>query len=335
MKKIFSVIGAIGSALFSMMVLVLPWKWRPAIARNIRTVIYWLATHVPVFQQVHNSITKEQEGALKTSFTEEDKSLELHIPPGEQVAISYSGGSDSTLAAIYLSDHFEKIHLCTFKDSGKFGWDDSRIRGNKLIEKYGSDRIVHTIIDVDEILKDVYFSHFWKDLAKWGLFKANFCGACKIAMTIGLMRYCVEHDIHYIASGANKEFGQFYIGQMPATEPIFKAFASHYKIREIAPVYNVERTDKILYEMGFHDDWKGAKFGLLLDGAATTESLDKRGQAGCHQDIFYSIYLQGYLLPMKGAEKFQELSMKYAQSLLDEFGKKWIDPVIKQPLQTS
>jgi len=172
----------------------------------------------------------------------------------------------------------------------------------------------------------VYYEHFWRDLRKWGLFKANICGACKIAGTFHIINFCREQGIHFLATGANREagVGEFFIGQMPATIPLFTNLCSRHGITLLSPVYHVDRSDKTLHEMGFLEDWKGAKFGSVVEGAALLEAMKNRAQIACDQDIFTSIYAQGCCIPMKGHERFQELSVELTKALIEEYEPKLI-----------
>jgi hypothetical protein len=333
MKWLFSKILALACAVFSLFALLIPLRLRRWFAYRVRAIIYWLTSRVKPVRLLYQRMTSDQNKALASAGpAPSGEDTQPSLPSGDRVAHCFSGGTDSTLAAVYLAEKFDKVYLLTFRTPTTHQEEEATARYEKLVEKFGPDRFEHIFMDNTKIIRDVYYSHFWRDVQKWGLFKANFCGACKTAATIAAARFCVENDIRYLASGANKEYGvsEFFIGQMPATIPIFDEFLAKYGITGLAPVYDVERSDKALYEMGFLEDWKGAKFGLLLDGMAACEALRKRGQIACDQDTLTTIYSLGYCIPMKGHEKFQELSVEYTKAMFDEFGPKWM-PKPKTP----
>ncbi len=318
---------ALCCAVFSWIGMLIPLRLRRWFAYRVRTTIYWLVEHCGPVRRLYQKMATEQDTGLKSTRQEQEQTApDEPLPSGDKAAVCYSGGTDSTLAAVRLAEKFDKVYLLTFTTPNTHQEEEATRKLDKLQERFGPDKFEHVFIRADDVLRDVYYSHFWRDIRKWGLFKANICGACKTALTLAAAKFCVENNIHYLATGTNREFGvaEFFIGQMPATIPVFEQFLERYGIKSLAPVYNVERSDKVLHEMGLIDDWRGQKFGLLLEGMSSRNGLKKRGQIACDQDTLTTIYCLGYCIPMKGYDKFQQLSVDYTKTMLDEFGPKWV-----------
>ena len=66
----------------------------------------------------------------------------------KEIAVLYSGGTDSTAAVVSIAKQFNKIHLITFKHSGLFSIESSRSNVEKLREKFEKVEFVHNILEI-------------------------------------------------------------------------------------------------------------------------------------------------------------------------------------------
>ena len=224
-----------------------------------------------------------------------------------ELSVLFSGGSDCTLAAALLADRFNRIHLLTFKFSGIVEPEKTEVSMRRLQKKFSDVEFVHRIIDTDDLFKKLYLGTYWSDFKRYGLFIGNICATCKLAMFTATLKYNVENNIHYIASGVNERSGIIFVDQsaysIEKLNSFFKKFGSEY----LTPSYEIRRTDWKLFEMGVspHKDVK------LTDRAY-------KNQPGCYFGFMFSIYAHGYFLPFHGQKKYDEISRRYFDEKLKQ-----------------
>jgi 7-cyano-7-deazaguanine synthase in queuosine biosynthesis len=231
----------------------------------------------------------------------------------------FSGGTDSMLAAAMGAETFKKVHLLTFRTSQMSHWDRSCIGAHILIERYGPDKVVHRIIDNDALFRKLHFSNYFGDLKQYGLYlNCLVCPACGVGFQIRSTVYCRDYGCRYLWDGLQSEGTDehIYPGLQPEIqEPITDLCRDFGVIRE-SPVYNISRTDYILYEKGLTDR-RGLKLRALLDGdmqsAEYKEQLDlwHRTQADCTGNVVGLIYMVGAFLPRRGHETNKEMMGNY------------------------
>jgi len=221
----------------------------------------------------------------------------------EQVTLLFSGGSDSTLAAFRLCNQFEKVHLITYTHSCMFGAEKSIVNTNKLAERFGKDKIVAKIIDIDKFWKEIYCGAHKSDFRKYKTYLAACgCGACKIAMHTRTIIYNLENGIRVVADGTNKESSNFFPAQMRKVIERMKLFSNEYGITYITPVYEESRTDWKLHEIGLSSA-KNKKFPYEYQVHDT--------QGGCYNGDLHNIYVRFYLLPFIGLKTHVERAIEY------------------------
>jgi 7-cyano-7-deazaguanine synthase in queuosine biosynthesis len=152
-------------------------------------------------------------------------------------SLLYSGGPDSTLAAIELTKEFDLIHLLTFK-IGKLhlftkSWPSHS--ANELCEIMGGDKFVHRYINIKHLHKTLVSGHLIEDYRKY---RSVFvwCGGCKMAMHTQAAIYNIENNIKYLADGMNIMEAN-YVEQKPRTLEQIREFYARYGITCLNPIY--------------------------------------------------------------------------------------------------
>ena len=103
--------------------------------------------------------------------------------PSKEMSIMFSGGSDSTLAAALMMDHFDRIHLLTFFHSGIPLSEKSDINAAKLADKFGKVRIIHKFINFENLFKVLYYNSYLNSIIKYRSYLTPCsCIACQLAM---------------------------------------------------------------------------------------------------------------------------------------------------------
>jgi hypothetical protein len=237
----------------------------------------------------------------------------------EEVSLLFSGGWDSTLAAYKLCETFSKVHLLTYYHSKSDFTENSKVNVNKLRNKFGSDKIVHHIIDIDQLKEKLYHGLWRQDKKKYGLFLINCeCSACRIAMFARTIIYNIENNIGYLASGEVETAPLHLVaGLSDNLDELKRELCNDFGIVYQRPVYYEKKPHKRLFELGLIDkEVKHIKFPY--------EYLFHETQPTCYIGPFSDIFNKFYYLPYPGKEAHKENKLKY---FIEKMGvaREWIN----------
>ena len=252
----------------------------------------------------------------------------------EQVTVMFSGGTDSTLAAAIGAEMFKKVHLLTFHVSQMSNWERSRKAAQLLIDRYSPDKVIHRIIDNDALFRRLYLSQYLRDLREYGLYlNCMVCLACGLGFRVRSLVYCRKYGIHYLWDGLQSEGAPTHIYPIldASRQQVVTEFCRDYGVIKESPVYDISRTDHVLYEKGLAPE-KQMKLRALgdadMDGEQYLGQLKRwhETQADCTGNVVGLIYLVGAFLPRYGYAGNQELGRRYheeriqiARGLLDRY----------------
>ena len=172
---------------------------------------------------------------------------------GGEIAILFSGGGDSTLAAVWALDHYQRVRLLTYDSFVHRFVNNSRIHADQLAEKYGGDRCTHEIIPIHDLHKR-FQRDFARDYVHYcdGRAVGILCMGCKLAMHTRTILYCLEHGVSTAADGALR-IQSDHPECMPDVLNVLRRCYDRYGIRFINPVYDTESKKEIgsrLEELG-------------------------------------------------------------------------------------
>ena len=239
----------------------------------------------------------------------------------EKVALLYSGGSDSTLAAAVLTEKFDELHLLTFYYSNvSEGIERSKVNVERLRNKFMDKIFVHHIMNLDKLYKEILYGRYILDLIKYRFFVLAMCPICKIAMFTRTLVHCLDNDIRHIADGANRGRGRTYPEQVRKVMKEFEKFLGHYGVEYSSPVYDMPvRTDELLFEMGLYPSGN-----VKYDPEA-----NRMIEGNCNLKSLYHTVSQGYYVMLYGHDKFEEITIRYYR---DKFGMltKYIDEYLQK-----
>ncbi len=119
----------------------------------------------------------------------------------KEVAVLFSGGTDSTASAAILAGQYEAVHLLTFARHGFFGADNSSYNASKLIARGPGTRISHKVLETTPLAKYVTNNRRWHYIRKYGFFTLQNCGFCALLNHLGTLAYCLKHGIKNSADG--------------------------------------------------------------------------------------------------------------------------------------
>lgn len=121
----------------------------------------------------------------------------------KRAALLFSGGLDSTLAAVVLSEENDQVHLVSVaRGYGHRKIDRTARRFHELESRIDSSEFKHAILDGRELFKQIVVRTLLRDIFRYkGLFVI--CVGCKLVMHALGAIYCLERGISHISDGAS------------------------------------------------------------------------------------------------------------------------------------
>jgi len=151
-----------------------------------------------------------------------------------KVAVLFSGGIDSSAAALIYLQKGCKVQLITFDNGAERNLDNPKIRADLIKRKFGT-QCSWKMLNSGELFHRIAVKNLEKDVKKYGNL---ICCGCKLAMLAELIIYCKKHDIKIIADGF--EAGQvYYPEQHPDYISATDSFAKEFGISYEHPIYKM------------------------------------------------------------------------------------------------
>ena len=215
-----------------------------------------------------------------------------------EVGVQYSGGCDSTLAAMLAARYFKKVHLLNFYHPFIKQKERSEFNANKLITMFGKEKIKYARIDTTDTFNKILFGDYFGDLAKFKTFVVGVgCLACKISFDVHIIKYAMEHNIKLVLDGADLSVkSQLSQGD----EGILKArheFYSEHGIEFKHPAAEFENNPHEMFVLGME---------------ANPEQIMYADQPECIGNQFLNeIYDRFYFLPKYGIDFHSEKGLDW------------------------
>lgn len=217
------------------------------------------------------------------------------------VCIQFTGGKDSTLLAAMSAKHFDNVHLLTFRNSLIVDLDKIPVNVQKLKNLYTGNKFTHTIIDNENLLKQLYVGNWYQDFKKYKTYAANnVCSSCRLAMITLTITYCLKNNIHVVRDGANRT--GFDLSQQKWSLDIIENFYKEYQIEYDCSVHGGSRNDIDLLKLGLN---------------AENPTIFYRSQPLCKGGgEIHNIYFRCYFLPLYGSEKRKQMDIDWLHDKL-------------------
>lgn len=197
----------------------------------------------------------------------------------QEALVLFSGGKDSLLSAIKYLEQGYNIYLVTYDNSCGIGIKNVESTVNRLMKKYGNDRIRFVGIKNISAIFRTFIVPFYnykteyivKNFGNISISQFN-CLACRMAMYVASIIICKQEDITVIIDGAR-------ISQLFAIEQeeMLEKFIKFFKGYNLTIDYPVKEID---------NDWD-LKNELLIRGIIP-KTLEPQCLLGCpisKQDI--------------------------------------------------
>lgn len=190
----------------------------------------------------------------------------------KEALILFSGGKDSLLSTVRYLDSGYKVYLVTYDNSCSIGKKNIKSAVNRLIKKYGNDRVEFIgTKDISSIFRNfiVPFYNYKFDyiIEEYGIISISQfnCLACRISMYVASILICKQKNIRVVVDGARTS--QLFVIEQEKMLNKFINFFKEYNLTIDYPVKNIE------------SDWD-LKNELLIRGIIP-KSLEPQCLLGC------------------------------------------------------
>jgi tRNA(Ile)-lysidine synthase TilS/MesJ len=166
--------------------------------------------------------------------------------------VLFSGGADSTLAASIISEQYSPVHLLSFKHHHMSQLEKTTQSAHHLQEHFGAGKILHQWIDMTGLWRKMNCEPPQGSLRLPGLFALLLkpCLACKVAMHLLTLSYCLAREIKVAADGAHPDGAALFPEQLNEGLDVLREFYRLHGIRYENPVYQVKQPDVELFAQG-------------------------------------------------------------------------------------
>lgn len=167
------------------------------------------------------------------------------------IALMFSGGVDSTVAAWRLAETHARVDLLSYHhDYGQYKIRRTAKRAAEL-QRHFPHTFSHQIISIRREFEELVLDPLEADYQRY---RSGFiwCMGCKIVMHMRTVIHCLAHGIRAVADGASGETAEM-VEQQPASVAKLRAFHQEYGIAFTTPLYEARRTESIalLRDKGF------------------------------------------------------------------------------------
>jgi hypothetical protein len=171
--------------------------------------------------------------------------------PYEHGSVLFSGGTDSTLAAVETLKLCRKVTLLSFNPGFIFFLENSQVHAEALRRVYGEERVEHQIIPISEFTRRILFGNLGHDLRKYGFdLTALVCMGCRLGMHARAIIYNLEHGVPVLADGSIQKQDAIPEQRAAVLRSNRALYLERYGIRHISPIYQESRSDVRLFEAG-------------------------------------------------------------------------------------
>jgi len=263
----------------------------------------------------------------------------------EDIAVLYSGGTDSTLAAAISAERFRKIYLVTYDRFGLFETENTRGAAQDLMTRFGEDRIHHDILRYDGLFRFTSYENYLANLYKHRFFLLSTCGLCKLAMHVRTIVYCIDNKIQHACDGANKGMDLF-PAQMDCVLKELKKLYGRFGISYSNPVFNyeppeeddfIEKENLALIQPARQRAGAGADTGAVRVDTLKTAgkrlrkmklapsdnvkgtTYDRGRQPRCFQFMLFNVFAKKYYLADHSTEEYKAATLSMIRDKIKRF----------------
>ena len=153
------------------------------------------------------------------------------------VALLFSGGLDSSAAAILLAEQYEIILLLTYcNDHGHLFVSASRGAARDLARAFPG-RIRHRISSCGSLFESLVTSELMRNYRHYQS-RLIWCFGCKLAMHSETIAHCLRERLSAASDGSSSET-EYYVEQSPLGLRLIKGLYAEFGIDFVNPVHRI------------------------------------------------------------------------------------------------
>ena len=160
----------------------------------------------------------------------------------------YSGGTDSTVAALIAARKAKTVYLITYERFGLFSSKRSLNNVLRLRQKFPDVEFVYEIVNYEKEYRKVGYGSYISDLAKFGLIPLSVCGLCKLAMHWKTIQMCEKYDVRVVYDGSLKATEIFPAQNKTILLNDLKELYAEHGISYENPVYDMDTQKELARE---------------------------------------------------------------------------------------
>jgi asparagine synthetase B (glutamine-hydrolysing) len=164
------------------------------------------------------------------------------MPAMNEISLMFSGGVDSTVAALHLAKTYDRVHLLTYSNGhGHYGFGRAERRADELIAR-APGRFVYHFESVRELFRTLTVSSLAEDYARY---QSAFiwCMGCKLAMHTASVRYDRAHGISRHTDGSSADTSEM-VEQMLISLSLVSHFYQDHGVAFVPTDYDLPRDAK-------------------------------------------------------------------------------------------
>ena len=208
----------------------------------------------------------------------------------DTVGVLYSGGTDSTLAAVLMLREARKVVLLTFDPGYVFFLANTQVHARMLAERFGEERVEQRVIDVRPLVGRLLFGAARSDFKKYAFGLTSLvCLGCRLSMHAAAIIHLLESGIPYLADGAIRQQCDTPEQMESTLESQREHYMERYGLVHMSPLYEEARSDLVLQEMGLAAFPALKKQFILYDTQATCPF-------GVSADVYARIFYRPWLM---------------------------------------
>ncbi len=179
------------------------------------------------------------------------------LGPGEypelkhnEIALMFSGGVDSTATAVMLAEHYDRIHLVTYRNGyGHYYHHRTAERVDELNRRLGN-KFVYSAITIKDYFDEILVNSVIKDYKEYRSGFIWFMG-CKMSMHMRSAIYCLEHGLPRMTDGSNSDTDEM-VEQALLSLSLIQFFYEDHTVDFGTPVYEVRREEsrQVIKDLG-------------------------------------------------------------------------------------
>jgi len=226
----------------------------------------------------------------------------------KDISVLFSGGPDSTLAALYALEKANRVHLLTFQHRLMFWTEKPKRIIKELRNVFGKERIIEYDENIDNLFNTCYFTGMPRRIIRYRTFYIPWiCGACKMAMHIKTLFYNSLHDISITYDGAHSESSLYFPAQTENYLEVMKELYQSYGMQYESPVYKVRATDKAT-----------EKYGILSTKNTKKEHVFYTTQFTCFIGLLVHVHARLYYRPFRGKDRMRYFAGEFLRQMIDD-----------------